>query len=103
MSNVSTNGYAAGANKRIGICAVAGMLFLSACVTTSNASSYAPNSPQAKLAERITLDKAKGILMKVRGVDEAEAFALLRKQAMNSGRKIGDVAQAIIDSASLLL
>jgi response regulator NasT len=58
---------------------------------------------KAKLAERITLDKAKGILMKVRGIDEAEAFALLRKQAMNSGRKIGDVAQAIIDSASLLL
>ena len=57
---------------------------------------------KAALAERKTLDRAKGILMKARGLSEEEAYALLRKTAMNQGRKIAEVAQALVTAADLL-
>lgn len=57
---------------------------------------------KAALAERKTLDRAKGILMKARGIDEEEAYGLLRRAAMDQGRKIGEVAQAIVTAADLL-
>ena len=46
-----------------------------------------------RLSERITIDRAKGLLMKARGLDEGEAYHALRKLAMERGRKLADVAQ----------
>lgn len=54
------------------------------------------------LEARKTIDKAKGILMQVKGLSEEQAYALLRKTAMNEKRKIADVAQAVITAAELL-
>jgi response regulator NasT len=51
---------------------------------------------------RKLLDRAKGILMKSRGLSEAEAYALLRKTAMNQNRKLSDIAQSLVTAAGLL-
>ena len=58
---------------------------------------------KAALAERKTIDRAKGYLMKVRGLSEDEAYALLRKTAMDQGRRMSEVAQGLVDAAELLL
>ncbi|WP_336958210.1 ANTAR domain-containing response regulator [Sphingobium aquiterrae] len=57
---------------------------------------------QSALAERRAVDRAKLVLMKRRGLDEAAAYALLRKQAMDSGRRLVDVADALITAQALL-
>ena len=54
------------------------------------------------LADRKTIDRAKQILMHTRQLAEADAYALLRKTAMNGGRKIVDVADALITAHDLL-
>lgn len=54
------------------------------------------------LQERKVIDRAKGILMKAQGIDEDAAYALLRKTAMAQGRKIVDVAEALVTTAGLL-
>lgn len=54
------------------------------------------------LEERKLVDRAKGILMKARGIDEDEAYVLLRKTAMDQGRKLADVAAALVTAAGLL-
>jgi response regulator NasT len=54
------------------------------------------------LEERKTLDRAKGILMQAKGLSEEQAYALLRKTAMNEKRKIAEVAQAVITASELL-
>ena len=55
-----------------------------------------------KLSERKLVERAKGILMKTRGLEEDAAYGLLRKFAMDRKLKIADVAQQLIDSAELL-
>jgi len=57
---------------------------------------------KSALAERKTLDRAKALLMKRRGIDEPAAYAALRKAAMDSGRRMVDVAEALITAESLL-
>ncbi|MEM1129861.1 MAG: ANTAR domain-containing protein [Pseudomonadota bacterium] len=57
---------------------------------------------KAALAERKTIDRAKGILMRARGLSEDDAYALLRKTAMDQGRKIAEVAQALVTASELL-
>jgi len=54
------------------------------------------------LEERKVIDRAKGILMKARGLSEEEAYALLRKTAMNEKKKIAEIAQSVITAADLL-
>lgn len=54
------------------------------------------------LANRKTIDKAKAILMQQRGLNEADAYALLRSTAMNQGRRLVDVAEALITASTLL-
>ncbi|PCD76077.1 ANTAR domain-containing response regulator [Pseudothioclava arenosa] len=54
------------------------------------------------LEERKVIDRAKGMLMKARGIGEDEAYALLRKTAMDQGRRVADVAQALVTAAGLL-
>ncbi|MEM9230750.1 MAG: ANTAR domain-containing protein [Pseudomonadota bacterium] len=57
---------------------------------------------KAALAERKVIDRAKGILMKAKNIGEDEAYALLRKTAMDQSRKVGDVARALVTAADLL-
>lgn len=57
---------------------------------------------RGELENRKLLDRAKGILMKSRGLSENEAYVLLRKTAMNQNRKISDVAQSLVTAAELL-
>lgn len=56
----------------------------------------------SKLAERKLIERAKGLLMKSRGLDEEAAYAALRKAAMDRNLKLGEVAQRIVDAADLL-
>ncbi len=57
---------------------------------------------KAALEERKTVDRAKGMLMKVRGISEEEAYATLRRTAMDQGKRLVDVADALITAAALL-
>ncbi|MEM1160764.1 MAG: ANTAR domain-containing protein [Pseudomonadota bacterium] len=57
---------------------------------------------KAALAERKVIDRAKGLLMKAKGLSEDDAYALLRKTAMDQGRKVADVAQALVTATDLL-
>jgi response regulator NasT len=54
------------------------------------------------LEERKVIDRAKGILMKAKGLSEEEAYALLRKTAMNEKKKIAEIAQSVITATDLL-
>jgi response regulator NasT len=56
-----------------------------------------------KLSDRKVIDKAKGILMKTRGLDEDQAYAALRKLAMDRAQPLGKVAGDLVDMAKLLL
>jgi len=53
------------------------------------------------LVERKVIDRAKGILMRAKNLPEEEAYALLRKTAMNEKRRIADIAQSIITAADV--
>ncbi len=55
-----------------------------------------------KLAERKVVERAKGVLMKARGLSEDEAYRALRRLAMDRNRRLADVAQALIDASELL-
>ena len=57
---------------------------------------------RSELSGRKTIDRAKGILMRSQGIGEEEAYARLRKTAMDKGLKLADVAQRVIDVADLL-
>ena len=53
------------------------------------------------LEERKVIDRAKGIVMRAKNLSEEEAYALLRKTAMNEKRRIAEIAQSIITTAEL--
>ena len=57
---------------------------------------------KGKLAEREAIDKAKRILMKSRGLSEPDAYAELRRKAMQSSRRIADIAEAVVTAHDLL-
>src|ERR1700757_705933 len=59
-------------------------------------------STKTALEERKVIDRAKGILMKARILSEEEAYALLRRTAMNENRKIAEIAQSVVTAAELL-
>ena len=54
------------------------------------------------LEDRKVIDKAKGILMRSRNIGEEEAYALLRKTAMNESRRMAEIARGLVTSAKLL-
>lgn len=56
-----------------------------------------------KLADRVVVDKAKGILMKARSLDEDAAYKALRKLAMDRGKPLAQVAGEVVEMAKLLL
>lgn len=55
-----------------------------------------------QLTERKVIEKAKGILMKNRGLSEDQAYQLLRKMAMDRSLKLAELARSIIAAAELL-
>lgn len=57
---------------------------------------------RSQLESRKLIDRAKGILMTTRGMSESDAYALLRKTAMNQNRKISEIAESLIMAAGLL-
>jgi response regulator NasT len=54
------------------------------------------------LEERKVIDRAKGILMKLKGLSEEEAYVLMRSTAMREKKKIVEIAQSIITASELL-
>ena len=55
-----------------------------------------------QLADRKVIDRAKGILMKQRGLGEEAAYEAMRKAAMDGNLRLADVAQSVITAAGLL-
>jgi response regulator NasT len=54
------------------------------------------------LEDRKLIERAKGILMKERGINESDAYGLLRTAAMNENRRIIDVARGVVSAAGLM-
>lgn len=57
---------------------------------------------RGRLAERDAVDAAKRLLMTTRRMSEPEAYAELRKTAMDQGRRIAEIAQAVVTAHKLL-
>ncbi len=57
---------------------------------------------KSRLDERKLVERAKGLLMKRRGLDEEEAFVALRTLAMQRGVRLGEAARHVINAAALL-
>jgi response regulator NasT len=57
---------------------------------------------RSALAERKVIERAKGILMRNKGVGEKDAYDLLRKSAMRQNRKLAEVAEGLVLAAGLL-
>jgi response regulator NasT len=57
---------------------------------------------KSQLEDRKIIEKAKGILMKVKSLTEDEAYVLLRSTAMREKKKIGEIAQSIITASEML-
>ena len=54
------------------------------------------------LEERKVINRSKGMIMKARGINEEQAYALMRKTAMNKNQRMADVAQSLVAAAELL-
>jgi|SRR3954470_22596316 len=77
---------------------------LDLCISRFNAFSRLQSEldrTRSALEERKVIDRAKGVLMKVKSLSEESAYALLRKTAMNENKKIVEVAQSVITAAEL--
>jgi two-component system, response regulator / RNA-binding antiterminator len=61
------------------------------------------NLANAKLSERKVIEKAKGLLMKQRGIDEDAAYTLLRNMAMKQNIRLATLAEQVVQAAKLLL
>ncbi len=57
---------------------------------------------KSELADRKTIERAKSLLMRTRNLSEPDAYALLRKTAMNQNRRIAEIAESLILAAGLL-
>jgi len=57
---------------------------------------------QSQLGERKVIDRAKGVLMDEIGLSEEQAFAHLRKLAMDRGQRLAQVAERIVGARDLL-
>ena len=53
---------------------------------------------EGAFGRRAVTERAKGILMERHGIDERQAFEILRDNSRRSGRKLIDVAAAVTDS-----
>jgi len=61
------------------------------------------NQANTKLDERKVIERAKGILMRQRDLDEDEAYTLLRSMAMQKNMKLADLSGQLIDAAKMLI
>lgn len=61
------------------------------------------NEANTKLSERKLVERAKGLIMKQRKIDEDEAYNLLRSMAMQKHMRIAALSKQIIEAAELLL
>ena len=57
---------------------------------------------EGAFGRRAVTERAKGILMERHRIDEQTAFEPLRSQARNTGRKLVDVAEAVVEGYLLL-
>ena len=57
---------------------------------------------KAALEERKVIDRAKGLVMRAKGLTEEQAYGVLRKAAMDQGKRLVDVAQALVTAAEIL-
>ena len=58
---------------------------------------------RTQLADRKLVDRAKGLLMQRHQIGEPDAYARIRRAAMDKGLKMADIAQRIVDAADLLM
>lgn len=75
------------------------------CISRFNALSKLQDElerTKSALEDRKLIDRAKGVLMKLKGLTEDEAYILLRSTAMREKKKISEIAQSIITAAELL-
>ena len=77
---------------------------LDLCISRFNSFAKLQNeleSARSALEDRKIIDRAKGILMKAKNLNEETAYAMMRKTAMNENKKIAEVAQSVITAAEL--
>jgi response regulator NasT len=75
------------------------------CISRFNAFSKLQDElerTKTALEERKVIDRAKGILMKAKGLSEDEAYVLMRSTAMREKKKIAEIAQSVITASELL-
>src|SRR5664279_723896 len=58
---------------------------------------------QGAFGRRAVIEQAKGILMARHSVGADKAFEMLREHSQHNGRKLGDVAAAVVDSHQLMM
>jgi len=78
---------------------------LDTCISRFNAFSRLQNEVDVArnaLEERKVIDRAKGVLMKAKNLTEEEAYARMRRTAMNENKKISEIAQSILTAAEML-
>jgi hypothetical protein len=63
--------------------------------------SHELESARNALSERKTIERAKGLLMKSRGLSEQEAYAQIRHTAMSQNKRIADIAEAVVSMAPI--
>jgi AmiR/NasT family two-component response regulator len=58
---------------------------------------------EGAFGRRAMIERAKGILMAIHGIDEQQAFEMLRSHSQHNGRKLVDLAEAVVYSHRLLV
>jgi AmiR/NasT family two-component response regulator len=58
---------------------------------------------EGAFGRRAVIERAKGILMAIHGIEERRAFEMLRAHSQHNGRKLPDVAEAVVESHRLLV
>lgn len=61
------------------------------------------NLAKLKLDERKVVERAKGLLMSQRGMDEETAYEMLRTMAMKKNMKLVDLSNQLIEAAKMLI
>jgi response regulator NasT len=77
---------------------------LDLCISRFNAFSKLHDEldrTRSALEQRKVIDRAKGILMKLKGLTEDEAYVLMRSIAMREKKKIGEIAQSVLSGSEL--
>jgi response regulator NasT len=78
---------------------------LDLCISRFNAFSKLQDElerTKSALEDRKVIDRAKGILMKLKSLTEDEAYILMRSTAMREKKKISEIAQSILTASELL-